>query len=723
MKRLTLPIVAGLIAWSLAATAHAQTPTDHDRERAKLLEKVEAMERQNPGRGEPPIETLAERVKLLEAEFERKRAAVPEKAQSPKKYLLERVEDVAVVQLYADGFTDLPLKEKLLVWHLYQAGVAGRDIYYDQRYRHSLLMRTLLEAVITQPKGIEPHTLAEVQHYAKLFWINSGPFNHMTARKFVMKCSPKAFEDAVKTAVRNGAELGRWNRISVDELLSVVGPSFFDPKFEPVVTNKNPGPGKDILAASANNLYVGVSMKDLQGFSERFGLNSQLVKAANGALVENVYRVGGLYGPAIEKIVTHLEHAKKYAPEPTAKALDALIKFYKTGEDTDRQAADIAWIQDKDAPVDTINGFIEVYLDPRGIKGSWESAVFFFNKEKTGAIKKLAAESQWFEDRMPWDKAFRKANVKGITANAIDVVIETGDCGPVTPIGINLPNDQKIREAYGSKSVSLSNVIEGNAKSMPSSFRSEFAWTPDAVKRAETWSTLASELLVNMHDVIGHASGRQSEKMKGQPQDEIKEFYSALEEGRADLVALYFMADPKLTELGLIPKDKQEALARASYESYATNVLVQLRRVREGSQLEEDHMRNRQMVVHWLIANTKAVEVRKRDGKTYYVMTDAKAFREGVGKLLAEVQRIKSTGDYAAAKSLFETHGIQFDPKLRDEVVDRVKKLGLPSYNAFVMPRLALVKGADGSVTDVTISYPMDLTQQMLEFSAARDGK
>jgi len=670
MKRLSFLIVAGFVAVSLAATAFAETP-----------------------------------------------------AASTKKYLLERVDDVAVVQLYADGFKDLPLKEKLLVWHLYQAAVAGRDIYYDQRYRHGLLMRTLLEAVITQPKAIDPDTLSEVRHYAKLFWINSGPFNHLTARKFVMKCTPKAFEAAVKRAVQNGADLGRWNRMPIAELLSVVSPCFFDPNFEPVVTNKNPGPGKDILAASANNLYIGVSMKDLQGFNERFGLNSQLAKTENGRLVENVYRVGSLYGPAIEKIVAHLHNAKKYAPEPTAKALDALIRFYTTGEDTDRQAADIAWIQDKDAPVDTINGFIEVYLDPRGAKGSWESAVFFVNKEKTGAIKKLAGEAQWFEDRVPWDKAFRKSNVKGITANAIDVVIETGDCGPVTPIGINLPNDQKIREAYGSKSVSLSNVIEGNSKSMPSSFRSEFAWTPEVAERAEKWSTLAQELLVNMHEVIGHASGRLSDKLKGQPQEEIKEFYSALEEGRADLVALYFMADPKLTELGLIPQGKQDELARASYESYATNALVQLRRVREGSQLEEDHMRNRQMVVRWLIANTKAVEVRSRDGKTYYVMTDAQAFREGVGNLLAEVQRIKSTGDYAAAKSLFETHGIQFDPKLRDEVMDRVKKLGLPSYTAFVMPRLALVKGADGSVTDVTISYPMDLTQQMLEFSGGGEGR
>ncbi len=439
--------------------------------------------------------------------------------------------------------------------------------------------------------------------------------------------------------------------------------------------------------------------------------------------MEEVYRVSNVLpvGLPIAKVIFHLTHARDYAPEPTAKALDALIKFYRTGEEADRKAYDIAWVQDKDAPVDTINGFIEVYMDARGIKASWESAVYFVNPQKTGAIKKIAAEAQWFEDRMPWDKAFRKPNVKGITANAIDVVIETGACGPVTPIGINLPNDQKIRESHGSKSVSLSNVIEGSDKATPPAFHKEFAWTDDEAKRSETYSTPSRELLVNMHEVIGHASGRLSDSLKGQPQESIKEFYSALEEGRADLVALYFMADPKLTELGLIPAGKQDELVQAAYESYSRNAMVQLRRVREGSQIEEDHMRNRQMVVRWLIANTKAVEVKHRDDKTYYVMTDAKAFREGVGKLLAEVQRIKSTGDYDAAKALFETHGIHFDPKLRDEVLARVKTLDLPSFTAFVMPRLEPVKDNDGKITDVAISYPMDLTTQMLEF--ARFGK
>jgi dipeptidyl-peptidase-3 len=458
-------------------------------------------------------------------------------------------------------------------------------------------------------------------------------------------------------------------------------------------------------------------MDDLKGFTERFGLNSQLVKR-NGKLVENVYKVGGLYGKDIERVVAQLEKARDFAQEPTAKALENLIKFYRSGEEEDRRQYDIAWVKDKDAKVDTINGFIEVYLDPRGVKGAWESAVHHVNAKKTGTIKALGAEAQWFEDRMPWIAAYRKPNVKGITANAVDVVIETGETGPTSPIGINLPNDESIRESYGSKSVSLSNIIEAADKATPASLRSEFAWSPEEAERSKKWSTLSGEMLTNMHEVIGHASGRVSDSLKGKPQEMLKQYFSALEEGRADLVALYFMADPKLAELGIVYAKDQPEFAQAAYEGYTRNGLVQLRRMRHGTQIEEDHMRNRQMVVHWMAQNTRAVEIRKRDGKTYYVMTDSKLFREGIGKLLAEVQRIKSEGDFAAAKTLFETYGIHFDPALRDEVVARVAKLDLPSGNVFVMPKLSLVKGNDGVITDVTISYPMDLTTQMLEYSA-----
>ncbi|HSL24022.1 MAG TPA: hypothetical protein VK886_20990 [Vicinamibacterales bacterium] len=636
--------------------------------------------------------------------------------QTERKYLLEQIDDAAVVQLYADGFEALPLKEKILIWHLYNAALAGRDIFYDQRYAHNLEMREVIEEIITHPDGVDPDTLQEIRRYAKLFWLNTGPHNNLTARKFVLRCTPEAFGAAAAVAQRGGATFPLRKGETLDAMLARLRPLFFDPNVDPIVTNKTPGPGKDILASSANNLYVGITMKDLEGFEEKHTLNSRVVEE-NGRIVEQVYRIGGLYGEQIAEIVEHLEAAVPYATEPMAKALKSLIRFYQTGETADRVAFDIAWVQDRNSPVDTINGFVEVYMDPRGQKGAWESLVYYVNPEKTEHIRKLADEAQWFEDHMPWDPKYRKAGVRGITANAIDVVVESGESGPITPVGINLPNDQAIREKYGSKSVSLSNVIEAYDKAQLPAFRREFSWTDEEAARAQRWGSFAGELHTNMHEVIGHASGRVSDTLKGTPQAVLKEQFSALEEARADLVALYYLPDPKLAELGLVSGGDQAEIARSEYESFTRNALVQLRRIRHGTQIEEDHMRNRQMIVHWLRANTKAIDVRQRDGKTFYVMTDVRAFRDGVGRLLAEVQRIKAEGDYTAARTLFETHGVHFDPKLRDEVVARVEKLNMPSYTGFVQPRLEAVTAPSGQIVDVNISYPMDLTAQMLEYS------
>jgi dipeptidyl-peptidase III len=648
-------------------------------------------------------------------------AAVADAAQAPpdRKYLLERVEDAAVVQLYADGFSQLPLEQKLLIWHLYEAALAGRDIYYDQRYAHNLEMRDVLEEIITHPQGIDEAALAEITRYTKLFWLNTGPHNNLTARKFVLKTTPEAFAAAAHAAQKAGAKFPLKKGETLDALLKRMQPLFFDPAVDPIVTNKTPGQGKDILQASANNLYVGATMKDLEGFKERYALNSRVVKK-DGKLVEEVYRVGGRYDKEIRSIVGHLEAAIPYATPTMKEAISALVKFYRTGDEADRIAYDVAWVQDKDSPVDTINGFVEVYMDPRGHKGSWEALVYFVNREKTEEIRKIAANAQWFEDRMPWADQYKKQGVRGITANAIDVVIETGDSGPITPVGINLPNDQNIREKHGSKSVSLSNVNEAYDRSTSASFRREFAWTEEEALRAEKWNSLASELTTNMHEVIGHASGKISEKLQGSPQTALKEQYSALEEARADLVALYFIPNPKLAELGIVDAKDQDEIVRAEYEGYTRNALAQLRRIREGTQIEEDHMRNRQMIVRWLMANSKAIDVREREGKTFYVMVDPGAFNEGVGRLLAEVQRIKAEGDYEASKKLFETYGVHFDAKLRDEVVARVEKLNMPSYTGFVQPRLETVKGTDGKIADVKISYPLDLAAQMLEYSGRR---
>jgi len=634
-----------------------------------------------------------------------------------RRYLLEHVDDVAVVQIYADGFPSLSLREKQLVWHLYLAAIAGRDIYYDQRYARNLDLRAVLEGILTHARGLPPVVEQEIRRYTKLFWINSGPYNGLTARKSLLRIEPDAWTAAVEAAAAGGAPLPLQPGDTPSDLARRFAPVLFDAAFDPILTSKSPGGGRDILQSSANNLYVGVSMDDLASYRERHALNSRLVKDGN-QLVEEVYRVGGKYDREIRRIVRHLQDAVTFAPPATAEALRALIRFYTTGDEADRVAYDIAWVRDQDNSVDTINGFVEVYLDPRGTKGAWEGMVCYVNPERTRRIEALATHAQWFEDHAPWSPLFRKPEVLGVTAKAIDVLVETGDSGPLTPVGINLPNDQAIRERYGSKSVSLVNVNEAYERSTPEAMRSEFSWDAAEVERGKRWGGFSRELTTEMHEVIGHGSGRMAPGVPSTPHELLKEQYSAIEETRADLVALYFLPDAKLVEMGLVPAEHAHDIVRAEYEQYTRGVLVQLRRVREGEQLEEDHMRNRQLIVHWLMANTKAVERRVRDGKSYYVMVDAAAFRAGTGVLLAEVQRIKGAGDYAAAKTLVETYGVQFEPALRDEVVARVDALKLPSYSAFVMPRLSPVHDESGAIRDVEVTYPCDLESQMLEYSA-----
>jgi dipeptidyl-peptidase-3 len=639
-------------------------------------------------------------------------------APDSRPYLLERVGEAAVVQVYADGFDALPLRDKRLAWHLYQAAIAGRDIYYDQRYEPSLAMRDLLEAVVVHGRAsADTETYEAVLAYTKLFWINSGPHNNLTARKFTPRCDPERFAELVRFAAAAGATLPVAEGEDLESMLARMLPLFFDKETDPIVTCKSPGAGRDILRASANNLYKGVSLADLDGFDERYALNSRLVKH-HGRLVEEVYRIGGRYSAQIARIVEHLEAAREFATPAMSRALAALARFYRTGENEDRRAYDVAWLEVRDSLVDTINGFIEVYMDARGRKGAWEALVYYVNQARTEAIQRIAEHAQWFEDRMPWDPRYRKPQVTGVTARAIDVVVETGDSGPVTPIGINLPNDQEVRELHGSKSVSLSNVAEAYERSTPPAYRAEFAWDEAEVARATRWAAFASELTTNLHEVIGHGSGLVSDALNGMPEAALREHFSTIEEARADLVALYFVADRAMIDLGLIAADDHEEVVRAEYEAYARNALVQLRRIREGTQIEEDHMRNRQLIVHWLMAHTRAIEVARREGKTYYRLADVEAFRSGVGRLLAEVQRIKAEGDYAAASALIEGYGVHFDPALRDEVVARVDALDLPSYTGFVMPRLVPVRDGLGEIVDVSIEYPCDLQAQMLEYAA-----
>lgn len=651
----------------------------------------------------------------------------PARSSEPeRKHLLERVDDVAVVQIYCDGFDQLPLQEKKLIYHLYEAALAGRDIFIHQKYRHSLMLRDLLEEIVTNPDGIDGDTLAEIRRYTKLFWINNGIHSAITSKKNVVKTSREAFLKAAKTAEKNGARLPKGKAESTEELVARVWPILADINVDPYCTNSSPGEGKDILEASSNSFYRGVTVKDLEDFKERYPLNSTLVKR-NGNLQELVWRGGfddvvppGLYAEQINAIVGHLEDAIPYATPQMARALGLLAHYYRTGNPIDFRAYNIAWVRDTNSPVDTINGFIEVYVDARGQKGAYEGIVYFNDPKKMELIAKIAENAQWFENHMPFDPKFRKEEVKGISAKAIQVVVAAGDAGPVCPIGINLPNAADIREKYGSKSVSLSNVIESRDQSTPKEARREFCWTDEEFQRSLKWSTLVLDLEVNMHEVIGHASGKNAAGLKADPATIIGEYYSALEEARADLVALWFIGNPKLAELGLIDAKDLKEFEKAAYEAYTRNALEQLRRIAEGDRIEEAHMRNRQMIVRWLMENTGAVEVNQRGGKTYYVAADIDAWRGGVGRLLAEVQRIKSEGDRGAAEQLFLKYGTHFDPALRDEIVERYRELDMPSYTGLVMPKLSAQRDASGEIVDVQVSYPCDLETQMLQWSGRR---
>jgi dipeptidyl-peptidase-3 len=610
-----------------------------------------------------------------------------------KIYQLERVGPAAVVQLYADAFATLSLRDRQLAWHLYEAALCGRDIYYDQRYEHGLVMRDLLEALFVHRARLEPQVAQTVERYTKLFWINSGTYDHITSRKFVLELTRGQLIQAIRAVQDLDPLVPLGPHATADAFVEAHWRDFLDESYRPMVTSKTPGPGEDILSASANNLYANVTTADLVGFTERHALNSRLVKDDAGRLREEVYRVGGRYGATLSRIITHLEAARAVAPPATARALDALIRFYRSGEEADRREYDVSWVADTQSPVDTINGFVEVYLDARGHKGAFEGIVFHENPEKTAHIRRIAEHAAWFEQHMPYDEAYKRTDVVGVSARAIDVLVECGDAGPMTAIGINLPNDESIREVHGSKSVSLANVVEAYEESQPESLREEFCWSPEERERSRTWQV-------------------------GSPQAALREQYSTLEETRSDLVALYFIADPVMVELGLIEAEHHADLLRAEYEGYARNALVQLRRVRQGAHLEEDHMRNRQAIVYWLMAHTDAIETRRRDDRTFYVVVDVVAFHEGVGRMLALVQRIKSEGLYDEAVALFEAYGIHFDPARRDEVVARVDRLDLPSYTGFVMPRLTPVRDASGAIQDVEVSYPLDLATQMLEYSA-----
>ncbi len=638
-----------------------------------------------------------------------------------REYQLDRVDNTIVVQLYADGFEALSHDDKMLAYHLSQAAIVGRDIYLDQRFEFTLGLRWVLESLWLVRDDLPADVNKEVTRYCKLFWVHSGIHDNLTTKKMPLALTQKQFEDACAVAQKNGTKLTA-KELAPMRNLEHAWQIMTDPTTYVSVTNKSTENGNDPVAASCNNLYSGVTTADLEGFVEKNGLNSRLVKR-DGKLFEEVYRCGdgksippGRYAKEISAINVELKKALQYAPVPTKKAITNLIRYNETGSMDDWREFNIAWVQDNDSTIDFILGFIEVYVDARGMKGSWESVVSFRDEIKTRNIAKLALEAPWFEARMPWEEKFKKKDVKGISARAISVVMETGDSGPITPIGINLPNEADVRQEYGSKSVNLANIVETYNSVKASGSLGEFSFTKEEEARARLYSSAMDDMHTNLHEVVGHASGQLMPEIKN-PAQRLGLFYSTLEEGRADLVGLYWIADKKMKDLGFVPNDEA---ALAKYEAYARNALVQLRRVPLGERVEEDHMRNRQLIVLWLLENNAGVHVEVKDGRTFYVVDSADKFREGCGKLLAELMRIKAEGDFKAGKALVEKYAVKIDPALHKEVIARIEKLGLPSVTGFVQPELQLVKDADGKVVDVKTTHCRDLADQMLRWSGRK---
>ena len=633
-----------------------------------------------------------------------------------RKHLLERVDKVAIVQLYADEFEELGLDDKILAYYLYKAAVAGRDITYDQNHRHGLAIRNLLEEIITHPQGIDGDVLQKITRYVKLFWVFNG-FYGTNSRKFVPEFDFESLLSASRIALSNGAQLGIKDDSGLEEMLEVLRGTIFDPNFQPILANKSPGKGEDVITASGNNFYEGVTLKDLEGFKEKYPLNSKVVKR-DGKLEELVYRTGtdgvspGLYAKQLLSVVGNLKKAMPFAKQGQRKALERLVHYFETGEAEDFDRYNIDWVKDNPI-VDTINGFIEVYTDARGVKGEYEGIVTFVDQKINQVMRGIASLAQYFEERMPWEDKYKKRSASAPVANAVNLLVGVGGNGPISVLGINLPNAQSIRERYGSKNFILTNVSRVRYRLDQERITREFALTDEEKELDRLWGEKADLLETAIHEILGHGSGRVSEKLTGDPADYLQEYYSAVEEARSDLAALWHIFDEKMMRIAGIDQKCGEAM----YRFYARADLIRLRTVKEGDRLEKDHARGRHMIASYLKDKTKAIDVVERDGKVYFNVNDIKKMREGVGELLALIMKIKAKGDYKAAKKLVDTYGVKINTDWRDQVVKRAEELDLPDHYAFVMPELQLAKDLRGKIVDVEISYPQDFAKQQLRYS------
>jgi len=661
--------------------------------------------------------------------------ATPAMSQQDKasNVLVERVGDTAFIQVRAPSFQALSLRQQALAYWLTQASIAIDPIIYDQLSAYGLRQKRLLEEIMAHPKGIDPAAMAKIAEFAKLFWASRGNHNALTSQKFLPAFTFEQLEKAALIAQQNGAFRTAYADLpplkkpaDLMRELESLRASLFDPAFEPMITAKNPAGGKDTIQASSNTFYQGVSLDDLKGFQEKYPLNSRVVKTADGKLSELVYRAGtpdgkvppGLYATFLKKANEFLQKARGYAEPQQAEAIDHLIRYYQTGEYADWVRFGTVWVQN-DATVDFDNGFIEVYRDARGEKGSSQSFVTITDKPVTTAMKKLAENAGYFEAKAPWDAKYKRESFKLPVVKAVETLIETGDFS-VSTIGDNLPNENEIHEKYGSKNFLFTGSKRALDEAVGKTAIAEFAADAAEVERSMKYGTEASDLMTALHEVIGHGSGKLSDRVSGGAQPFLKEYFSTLEEGRADLMALWNVWDPKLRELGLI--SNQEEVAKAMYDNAAEIALTQLRRIPHGDTIEDDHERDRQLIAHYIADKVPgSIEQLTRDGKTYVHVADYQKMRQGVGMLLAELMRIKAEGDYAAIKALVDKYGVHFDPALRDQVLARYQKLNLPTYFAGMNAHLAASFGKNGEVEKVDINYLHDPVRQYLGYGAMYD--
>ena len=639
------------------------------------------------------------------------------------KFMVEQFADLRVLRYQVPGFDELSAQQKELIYYLSEAALCGRDIFFDQNYKYNLLIRNTLEEIAENYTGDKTsQDFENFMIYLKRVWFSNGIHHHYSTEKFFPEITEAYFAELIKNSPE--AKFNLKEGESLDEFTARVSPLIFDPNIAPKKVVQDAG--VDIVANSAVNFYEGVTQKEVEAYYKKmhnpndnqpisYGLNSKLVKI-DGKVTEQVYSKNGLYKEAIEKIVYWLEKAATVAENDVQKAhIEKLIEYYEDGDLKTWDVYNVLWVQDIDSHIDYVNGFVEVYDDPMGMKATWEAVVNFKDMEATKRTEIISDNAQWFEDHSPVDPRFKKEEVKGVSAKVITVAQLGGACYPTTPIGINLPNANWIRRDHGSKSVTMENITYAyDQAASGSGVLEEFCFSEEEIALSRKYGSIADNLHTDMHECLGHGSGKM---LPGVSDGALKNYHSPLEECRADLYALYFLMDNKMVELGLI---ENLDVAKAGYDKYIRNgLMLQLTRIELGKNIEQAHMRNRATISIWCYEKGKednVIEKKNIDGKTYFVINDYDKLRELFGELLAEVQRIKSTGDFEAGKNLIEAYGVKIDQDLHKEILDRYQELKVAPYGGFMNVKYVATE-KDGKITDIKVEYPDDYTKQMLEYS------